>query len=115
MHLLAERVILTGLKDLGIVKGDVEEMIENRVGFLFMPHGLGHFIGIDTHDVGGYLPENPARSDKRGLKNLRTARVLEENQCITVEPGIYFVDFMLHKKEIDLGFDIDKYVNCDVA
>lgn len=61
MHLLAERVTLTGLKELGCLKGDVEEMMQKRIGFLFMPHGLGHLIGLDTHDVGGYLPTTPER------------------------------------------------------
>ena len=51
-------------------------MQDKRIGFIFMPHGLGHFIGLDVHDVGGYLPATPKRSDKPGLKNLRTARVM---------------------------------------
>lgn len=54
MHLLADRVHLEELKKLGLVKGDVEEMMKVRLGAVFMPHGLGHFMGIDTHDVGGY-------------------------------------------------------------
>lgn len=54
MHLLADRVHLEELKKLGLLKGDVEEMMKVRLGAVFMPHGLGHFMGIDTHDVGGY-------------------------------------------------------------
>jgi len=61
MHRIAERVILTGLKELGCLSGDVDVMMEKRIGFLFMPHGLGHLIGLDTHDVGGYLPSTPER------------------------------------------------------
>ena len=113
MHLLAERVILSGLLDLGIVKGDIDEMIEKRVGFLFMPHGLGHLIGLDVHDVGGYLAKDPPRILKPGLKNLRTARTLKEGMVITVEPGCYFIDFLLHGEapvEIDLS-----YVNVELA
>lgn len=54
MHQLAERVELTALKEAGILKGDVEDMMKVRMGAVFMPHGLGHFLGCDTHDVGGY-------------------------------------------------------------
>jgi Xaa-Pro dipeptidase len=70
-------------------------MIEGRLGFVFMPHGLGHLIGLEVHDVGGYLSHTPARIMKPGLKNLRTARELEANTFITVEPGCYFRDFLL--------------------
>ena len=70
-------------------------MIEGRLGFVFMPHGLGHLIGLEVHDVGGYLSHTPARIMKPGLKNLRTARDLEANTFITVEPGCYFRDFLL--------------------
>ena len=55
MHLLAERVELEEMKKHGLLQGDVEEMMEARLGFIFMPHGLGHLLGIDVHDVGGYL------------------------------------------------------------
>lgn len=54
MHLLSERIILEELKKAGLLVGDVEEMIEHRLGAIFLPHGLGHLLGIDTHDVGGY-------------------------------------------------------------
>ena len=56
MHLLADRTHLEELKAIGILQGDVDEMMTVRLGALFMPHGLGHFIGLDVHDVGGYLP-----------------------------------------------------------
>jgi len=69
--------------------------MEKRLGFLFMPHGLGHLIGLDTHDVGGYLPSTPERSKLPGLKNLRTSRIIEEGVILTIEPGCYFVNFLL--------------------
>ena len=78
-----------------MLTGDVEEMFEKRIGFLFMPHGLGHFIGLDVHDVGGYLGHTPKRNTEPGLKNLRTARIMEAGNCISIEPGCYFREFLL--------------------
>ena len=60
-----------------------------------MPCGLGHFLGLDIHDVGGYLPHTPPRSTEPGLSNIRTARIIEAGNVITIEPGIYFRDFLL--------------------
>ena len=54
MHLLAERTLLTGLREAGLVTGDVDDMMKVRLGAVFMPHGLGHLMGLDVHDVGGY-------------------------------------------------------------
>lgn len=114
MHKLAERIILEGLVELGCLTGDIDEMMEKRIGFLFMPHGLGHFIGLDCHDVGGYLPHTPARSPLPGIGNVRTARIIEEGNCITIEPGCYFRDFLLDgevPKEF-YSFDLS-YLNRD--
>lgn len=100
MHLVAERVILKGLIKLGLLQGteqDVEQMLKDRVAYYFMPHGLGHFMGIDVHDVGGYLSFTPKRRQEPGLASLRTARYLSANNVITVEPGIYFIPFLLEK------------------
>jgi len=90
MHLLTDRIHLEELTKLGLIKGDLEEMMKVRLGALFMPHGLGHFMGHDVHDVGGYQEDSPERSTEAGLKSLRTSRVLEEGMVITIEPGIYF-------------------------
>lgn len=95
MHLLAERRILQGLKDMGVLQGDVDAMMEARLGATFMPHGLGHLMGCDVHDVGGYLTGNPARPSEPGLRSLRTARSLEAGMVLTVEPGCYFIDALL--------------------
>ena len=54
MHKLAETVALEELVRAGLLKGEVEAMMQVRLGAVFMPHGLGHFMGCDTHDVGGY-------------------------------------------------------------
>mmetsp|Transcript_1873 Transcript_1873/g.2327 ORF Transcript_1873/g.2327 Transcript_1873/m.2327 type:complete len:119 (+) Transcript_1873:1032-1388(+) len=112
MHLLSEKITLQGLIDLGCLNGDVEEMLGGRVGFIFQPHGLGHLIGLDVHDVGGYLKKDPERILKPGLKNLRTARCLKEGMCLTVEPGLYFRDFLLEGRLDSLGIDL-KYLNLE--
>ncbi|KHJ88529.1 aminopeptidase P domain protein [Oesophagostomum dentatum] len=95
MHLLAERVILTHLKKAGLLTGDIEEMLKARIGAVFMPHGLGHFLGLDVHDCGGYLGDALPRSKLPGLKSLRTTRTLQERMVITIEPGCYFIDTLL--------------------
>lgn len=74
----------------GFLKGSVKEMMENHIGPIFMPHGLGHFMGLETHDVGGY-PEGTKRPTEPGFRNLRCGRILEAGMVITVEPGLYFI------------------------
>lgn len=97
LHRLAERRIFEHFVKAGILKGDVEQMLKARLGAVFMPHGLGHMLGCDVHDVGGYSPDAPERPSLPGLRNLRTARKLEPNMVITVEPGCYFIDSLLDK------------------
>jgi Xaa-Pro dipeptidase len=64
---IVAKVICEELKKLGLLKGDVNEMMKNHIGSLFMPHGLGHLMGLDTHDVGGY-PNGVQRIDEPGIK-----------------------------------------------
>ncbi|XP_074957501.1 xaa-Pro dipeptidase isoform X2 [Phalacrocorax aristotelis] len=94
MHRLADRVHLEELTKIGILKGNVDDMVKVHLGAIFMPHGLGHLLGIDVHDVGGY-PEGVNRIDLPGLRSLRTARTLEQGMVLTIEPGIYFIDHLL--------------------
>jgi len=96
MHRLAERVICEKLVEHGLLIGNVDEMVTDEInlGAVFMPHGLGHFLGLDTHDVGGY-PKGSKRYERAGLRSLRTVRTLEKGMVITVEPGVYFVDVLL--------------------
>uniref|UniRef100_A0A8C2DV77 Xaa-Pro dipeptidase n=1 Tax=Cyprinus carpio TaxID=7962 RepID=A0A8C2DV77_CYPCA len=94
MHRLADRVHLEELLKIGILRGSVEEMLKVHLGSVFMPHGLGHLLGIDVHDVGGY-PEGIERIDEPGLKSLRMGRVVQERMVLTVEPGIYFINHLL--------------------
>lgn len=92
MHKLANITLLEELKRGGLLKGDVNEMFDAGLAAIFQPHGLGHLMGLDVHDVGGYLYDNPPRPDHRGLNRLRTARPLLKNMVLTIEPGCYFID-----------------------
>ena len=94
MHRLSVRVIAEHLRDMGLVKGSVDELLAAHIPALFMPHGLGHLLGLDVHDVGGY-PAGTARIDEPGIRSLRCGRKLEAGMFITVEPGIYFIDALL--------------------
>ena len=112
-HKAAELEILKALEGMGIVirhNETLEQLVEKRLGAVFMPHGLGHFIGLDTHDVGGYLDGHPERSALPGLKSLRTSRILKENMTLTVEPGLYFIDHLLDEAlcDPDLSKHLDK-------
>ncbi|MDP2436331.1 MAG: aminopeptidase P family protein [archaeon] len=105
LHLLAEEVLLTHLQSppLSVIPAaaDLSAARSARLAAVFMPHGLGHLLGIDVHDAGGYLPHTPARSPLAGLKSLRTARLLEAGMVLTVEPGLYFIDCLLDKALAD--------------
>lgn len=102
MHLLANRTMLEDLLKGGLVQGDIDEMVAvNLAGRVFQPHGLGHFMGLDVHDVGGYLEGHPERHTAMGLKSLRTARALKAGMVLTIEPGCYFIDHLLDKALAD--------------
>jgi Xaa-Pro dipeptidase len=112
MHLLAEKIMVTHLIRLGLIKETPwEELEDKRVGAVFFPHGLGHLLGLRVHDVGGYLPGHPERIKKAGLKSLRTRRVLKAGMYITVEPGCYFTDYTLNMAKNNP--EISGYINWD--
>jgi Xaa-Pro aminopeptidase len=110
VHLLAARTISDGLKNIGLMKGDVDEAVELGVHALFFPHGLGHMLGLDVHDMEnlgeryvGYSPEME-RSGQFGLAYLRLARELREGFVLTVEPGIYFIPELIGKWQSENKF-----------
>ena len=103
IHLAAAKIIAEGLKSLGIMKGDMDEAVAKGAHALFFPHGLGHMIGLDVHDMEdlgenyvGYA-ENEKRSEQFGLKSLRLAKELQTGFVLTVEPGIYFIPELIDK------------------
>src|SRR5690606_14531487 len=94
LHMQAARIMMEGLKETGLVKGSVDDLINENVFALLFPHGLGHFLGLDTHDVCGY-PKGVEGIDRPGIKYLRLRRDLQAGMVITIEPGIYFVPALL--------------------
>lgn len=101
LHELSYRIACERLKTAGVLTGSVDEMMAANVGAVFMPHGLGHLIGIDTHDVGGYPAGGRARDARPGHSSLRCGRDLADGMAITVEPGIYFIDHLLDQALAD--------------
>lgn len=97
VHLTAAEVIAEGLRDIGLMKGDPKEAVKQGAHALFLPHGLGHAMGLDVHDLEG-LGENlvgydkdTQRSEQFGLSALRFGKELQPGYVLTVEPGIYFI------------------------
>lgn len=110
VHLGAMHKMLEGLSALGLVKGDIDEMTADGIAGLFQPHGLGHNMGLDVHDMED-LGENlvgydrgQIRAKQLGLGSLRMARNLKPGFVITDEPGIYFIPALIEEwKEKGLG------------
>lgn len=107
------RVILDGLKKLGILKGDKQKMFELKVHKVFMPHRLGHYLGFRTHDVGKQRKvQRPGDTEYNKQYLSVDEDVLEKNMCLTVEPGIYFIKSLIQnaKDDPDMSpyFDFDK-------
>lgn len=110
LHLNACRIIASSLKELGLMKGDTAEAVEKGAHALFMPHGLGHMMGLDVHDMEG-LGENYVgysdevkRSEQFGLAFLRFALPYKTGHIFTVEPGIYFIPELISKWESEGKF-----------
>ena len=97
-HKLAEREVIRALQSVGVIRSGftIDELAVAGIGGVFFPHGLGHLIGCDTHDVGGYLTDAPPRPDgPGGVKKLRTARTLQAGMVLTNEPGCYFIEALV--------------------
>ncbi|WP_341228458.1 aminopeptidase P family protein [uncultured Arcticibacterium sp.] len=117
VHIDSNKLMLRRLKELGLVSGNTDELAEQGMGGLFMPHGLGHQIGMDVHDMEdlgedlvGY-GEDLERSTQLGLKSLRLAKKLEANFVITVEPGLYFIPELIESWKAEKMFA--EHINYD--
>ena len=122
IHLAAAMTIAVGLKGLGLMTGDMDEAVSRGAHALFFPHGLGHMIGLDVHDMENLGEKNVGydktveRSDQFGLAYLRLAKVLKPGYVLTVEPGCYFIPALIdmwkaEKKHLDfIAYDkLEKY------
>lgn len=97
IHLAALRAIAALLIDLEICRGTIDELMDKQIPQLFMPHGVGHLLGINVHDAGGHQQDvlgnelqPPAHSPM-----LRNTRVMEKDMVFTIEPGCYFIPLLL--------------------
>jgi len=124
VHLVAARTLARGFIDIGIMKGNPEDAVRAGAHALFFPHGLGHMIGLDVHDMEGLGEDNVGYSDTKrnpqfGLSSLRLAKTLKPGMVHSVEPGIYFIPGLidtwraegLHKEYIDYD-ELEKWRNC---
>lgn len=103
VHRLGCKILATGLKDLGLMKGDINEAVDAGAHTLFFPCGLGHMLGLDVHDMEalgedyvGYT-DTIKRNPEFGWKSLRLAKALEQGFVITVEPGVYFIPELIDR------------------
>ncbi|MEY2979518.1 MAG: aminopeptidase P N-terminal domain-containing protein [Prochlorotrichaceae cyanobacterium] len=116
IHLLGCRVLAAGLVELGILRGNPEDLVAQDLHALFFPHGIGHLLGLDVHDMedlgdlAGYAP-NRHRSDRFGLRYLRLDRPLQVGMVVTIEPGFYQVPSILESAKTQAAYQAE--VNWD--
>ncbi len=117
LHLMAVKTVAEGLKDLGILKGNIDEAVSQGAHAMFMPHGLGHMMGLDVHDMEGLgedyvgYGDELKRSSQFGLSGLRLARTLQNGFVITIEPGCYFIPKLIDRWKAEGKFK--DFVNYD--
>jgi Xaa-Pro aminopeptidase len=104
IHEKAALCIAEGLVDLGILRGQPEDLVDQDIHAAFFPHGIGHLLGLDAHDMedlgdlAGYAPGR-RRSERFGLCYLRLDRPLAAGMVVTIEPGFYQIPFLLQSPE----------------
>jgi Xaa-Pro aminopeptidase len=117
VHLNAAKVIAEGLKAVGLMKGNIDEAVSIGAHALFFPHGLGHMLGLDVHDMEnigekyvGY-DSSVTRSEQFGLAYLRLAKKLQPGFVVTDEPGIYFIPALIDQWKAESKFT--EFINYD--
>ena len=110
VHNIVLTEIAKGMVDLGLMKGNPEEAALAGAACMFLPHGLGHMMGLDVHDMENFnevnvgYEEGRAKSTLFGWKSLRLAKALEPGFVFTVEPGIYFIPELIDKWRAEKQF-----------
>jgi Xaa-Pro aminopeptidase len=119
VHIVAARIIARGLIDLDFLKGDIDEILAVGAHALYFPHGLGHLMGLDVHDMeslgeeySGY-DEKTVRSDLFGFSQLRYGKELQAGLILTVEPGLYFIPSLVEKWRSERRYE--RFINYDKA
>jgi len=117
IHLAACTTIANGMKELGFMKGNIEDAVQAGAHAMFFPCGLGHMMGLDIHDMEGigevYVGyDGKPKSTQFGLKSLRLARLLEPGFVFTIEPGIYFIPQLIDKWRAEKKFT--EFLNYDL-
>ncbi len=118
LHLSAAMDIASGLTEIGLMFGNPEEAVSAGAHTLFFPHGLGHMLGLDVHDMEGLgeeyvgYDETVNRSDEFGLKYLRLAKTLQPGYVFTIEPGIYFIPELIDMWKTQNRFP--EFINYDM-
>ena len=117
IHFIASKTIAEGLAQLGLMQGNVDEAVNTGAHALFFPHGLGHMMGLDVHDmenlgedIVGYN-DQIERSEQFGLKYLRLAKALQPGYVFTIEPGIYFIPQLIDMWRSENKFN--EFINYD--
>jgi Xaa-Pro aminopeptidase len=109
IHFTATRMLAAGLVDLGLLRGAVDDLVESGASGVFFPHGVGHLIGLDVHDLENF-GDRPAyapgrsRPEQFGARYLRMDLDLEANMVVTIEPGLYFVPAIVHDRALRTRF-----------
>ena len=117
IHFLACRIIVGGLKELGLMKGDIDEAVKAGAHALFMPHGIGHMMGLDVHDMENFgenrvgYNNNVERSEQFGTAFLRFALPYKPGHVFTIEPGCYFIPELIDKWKSEKKFA--EFINYD--
>ena len=112
LHVNTHRMLAEVLVDTELAKGDPDTLLETGVTSAFFPHGLGHLLGIQVHDVGGFMENESGTTidPPSGHPFLRLTRVLEQNMVLTIEPGLYVIDMLLENLR---GTPAEKLVKWD--
>jgi Xaa-Pro dipeptidase len=110
LHIATHKMLAAVLVDTDLAKGEPDTLLETGVTSAFFPHGLGHLLGVQVHDVGGFMENESGTSidPPSGHPFLRLTRVLEENMVLTIEPGLYAIDMLLENLR---GTPAESHVN----